>query len=49
MDGRGRCLWQNGDVFIGFYENGVRSGKGTLQYQNGDFYECEFKNDKIIS
>ena len=38
---------ENGDYFIGQWLNGLRHGKGTLYYKNGNIkYEGEFIKDK---
>ena len=46
MDGFGIFKWMTGrrvgDVYIGEWQEGVRSGKGEYTYASGDKYEGEF-------
>ena len=37
---------KEGTYFGQFGENGLRKGKGTMKYNNGDIYEGEWKEDK---
>ena len=44
--GRAQVQYPNGDVFDGFFLNGVRDGKGTMTYaEQGTKYEGEWKNN----
>lgn len=45
--GRGINWYANGDVYDGFFDNGVRSTIGALFLTNGDRVEGQFKNDMI--
>ncbi len=36
----------NGDKYVGLYENGNKSGKGTSTWINGDKYVGDHKNNK---
>lgn len=37
-DGEGVVYYQNGDVFVGNYVNGVAHGRGHYIWNNGAFY-----------
>lgn len=41
--GRGRLVWDNGDVYEGDFVDGRMSGKGRRTRANGDVYEGEFR------
>ena len=44
--GRAQVQYPNGDVFDGYFLNGVRDGKGTMTYaEQGTKYEGEWKNN----
>lgn len=40
--GEGAYTWDNGDYYIGSWENGIRTGKGKFIWVNGDVYEGDF-------
>lgn len=42
----GARYWNNGDSYVGYWENGLKSGFGTYKFSKGDTYIGEFKNDK---
>ena len=44
--GRGIKIWPNGDIYIGYWQNGKLYGKGKLYYSDGDIYEGDWLNDK---
>lgn len=44
MNGQGKLVYDNGDVYEGGFVNGVFSGKGTFTSHSGWTYEGEFKN-----
>ena len=46
MWGRGRAIWQNGNVYEGEYRRNQRSGVGTFWYSDGSEYVGEWKDDK---
>ena len=42
-------IYSNAEVdgwkkYIGQWDEGLESGKGKVEYHNGDFYEGEFKD-----
>ena len=44
--GRAQVQYPNGDVFDGYFLNGVRDGKGTMTYaEQGTKYEGKWKNN----
>ena len=45
--GKGTELFQNGNIFIGDWENGKMCGQGTLKYSNGNVYEGDWKENKM--
>jgi hypothetical protein len=42
IQGRGRMVWPNGEIYEGWWKHGHRWGKGRNMYENGDVYEGEF-------
>jgi len=48
-DGKGKYLFENGDVFLGYWQNGQKDGKGKFEYSsNGKKYTLigYWKNDE---
>ena len=45
-EGRGKSIFNNGDIFTGFCKKGKAEGRGIKCWANGDRYEGEYKNDK---
>ena len=45
MEGYGVLQDSNGDVLVGFRNNGKRNGRGSNRRSNGNVYEGEFVND----
>ncbi len=46
-DGFCKYTYQNGDVYEGYWKNGVKEGKGFYKYlRSGDFFEGIFENNK---
>ena len=37
--------YNNGDKYIGYYKNNVKTGDGLFYYNNGDLYKGNYKND----
>lgn len=46
MTGYGKRTYEDGTVYEGEYVNGLRNGKGRIEYPNGDVQEGEWKDDK---
>ena len=46
LEGDGYIYYENGDIYYGHIENGMKNGKGKIIYNNGDEYEGEWKNDQ---
>jgi hypothetical protein len=46
MQGHGTLRYASGDLYIGQWHDGKRSGQGTLNRANGDCYEGFWLNDK---
>jgi hypothetical protein len=52
--GKGKLTWPNGSIFIGWFENDLKNGKGRYIYaaadfkdkSNGDYYEGDWFNDQ---
>ena len=42
--GKGKFIWNNGDVYEGDWVHGKRIGKGKITWINGDVYEGDFAN-----
>jgi len=45
-DIEGKILYSNGDIYEGFWNDGMYHGHGKYIYANGNIYEGSFKNDK---
>ena len=45
-EGDGYIYYENGDIYNGHKENGLKEGKGILIKSNGDKFEGAFKKDK---
>lgn len=45
LHGKGTQTFVEGDVYIGEFKRGTRSGRGTFKYANGERYEGDFEND----
>lgn len=46
MHGHGQMRYACGDLYLGEWHNGLRSGQGTLNRANGDTYEGYWLNDR---
>ena len=40
-------MYENGDVYEGYWKDGKMHGKGTMRYENGDVYEGDWKDGKM--
>ena len=38
-EGKWKCIWKNGEYYIGRWKNDLRNGKGKLYYPNGDIIQ----------
>ena len=47
MHGQGKHISTNGEIYIGSYLFGLRSGYGFLTYTDGSSYTGFFKNDLL--
>lgn len=45
FNGTGRCIYADGTVYDGGWENGLWEGSGTVVYPDGDIYRGEFHNN----
>ena len=44
-EGKGKFVHENGEYYIGEFQNGLRNGKGTIYYKDGKiYYEGDFVN-----
>ena len=42
-----KSIYEDGEYYIGQFKNGLRHGKGTMYYSNGNImYEGDWVNDK---
>ena len=47
-NGIGKCVYDNGNYYIGEFLNGIRHGKGTIYYKNNNIkYEGDFVEDRV--
>ena len=46
-DIEGKILYSNGDIYEGFWNDGMRHGIGKYIYANGNIYEGNFEDDKM--
>ena len=44
--GAGKYIWNNGDIYEGSWQDGVRYGEGIKKYSNGDEYQGDWQDDK---
>lgn len=44
--GYGRCVYDNGDTYVGEFRNGTKHGRGAYTLQNGDVYIGEFRDNQ---
>ncbi len=44
--GKGKCIFNNGDIYDGEWSNNEINGYGTMKYKNGNKYEGEWLNGK---
>lgn len=44
--GRAQVQYPNGDIFDGFFQNGLKHGVGTYTYSDGNKFEGEWKDNK---
>ena len=47
MNGYGRLINQNGDVYIGEFQNGFKQGDGSMYFYNGDIYIGQWKRNTM--
>mmetsp|Transcript_35923 Transcript_35923/g.40863 ORF Transcript_35923/g.40863 Transcript_35923/m.40863 type:complete len:225 (+) Transcript_35923:44-718(+) len=45
FNGKGTAQYPNGDIYEGFYAQGLRAGHGIYKYANGDSYEGAWANN----
>lgn len=45
VNGYGSCTFENGDIYEGFFLNGMRNGPGIYKYKNGTVYMGNWLND----
>ena len=41
----GQMIYENGDVYIGSFDQNMKLGEGKMLYQNGDVYQGEWWDD----
>ena len=46
VNGKGKYVYANGDIYEGDFVNGKREGQGTYTNKYGNYYTGEWKNDK---
>ena len=42
-EGYGRLKMNTGDVYEGYFKNGIRNGRGLMRYASGDVYRGNFQ------
>ena len=48
-EGEGKYFWENGKYYIGQFKDGLKNGKGTLHFSNGNIKKMgDWINDKFI-
>ena len=45
--GTGKMMYDNGEVYVGDWENNKRHGKGKFTWSNGISYDGSYENDEI--
>jgi hypothetical protein len=45
-NGEGRAVFEDGRVYEGDFDDGVRSGKGKMTFKDGSYYVGEVKNNQ---
>ncbi|KAL3780732.1 hypothetical protein HJC23_001014 [Cyclotella cryptica] len=45
--GEGKLEWANGNVYIGWFKNGVIEGRGTITFHDGTEYSGQWRNNKF--
>ena len=45
-NGYGSAIFPKGDIYTGYWKNGLAEGKGKLEYKNGNVFFGEWKNGK---
>jgi len=45
-NGQGTYVWDDGDKYVGAWQNGKRNGQGTFTWVNGSKYVGEYKDSK---
>jgi hypothetical protein len=47
MEGKGKMVLVNGDIYEGDWKNGAKEGKGKFTWRNGNVYEGNWRNDRM--
>jgi len=45
--GVGKRIFASGNEYVGEFKEGKKSGKGTMEYNNKDFYNGEWDDDQM--
>ncbi|MCB0511509.1 MAG: hypothetical protein KDC72_03110, partial [Bacteroidetes bacterium] len=48
-NGKGKMVWESGDIYEGEWLNDEIHGKGKITYANGNIYEGDFVNGKLVN
>ena len=49
MHGFGRLILASGDVYTGFFRQGMRNGEGKEVFASGEVEEGTFEDDEFVS
>lgn len=45
-NGRGKEIWKDGSVYVGYWRDDKKNGFGRMIYNNGDVFDGEWIDDR---